>query len=284
VIADVVLDARAKLGEGPVWDPREDVLRWVDILPGLVHRFDPATGEDTTFEVGEPVGTVAARASGGLVLATRSGIRTCAADGTGGERLHEVGTDPPGGRFNDGKADPWGRFWAGTMFEGVTGAGALYRLDPAGSLELVLGEVSVSNGIGWSPDGKTMYYTDTTTGRVDAFDHDPDTGALARRRPFAEIERGWPDGLSVDAEGFVWVALWDGWGLRRYAPDGRLVTTVELPAQRVTSCAFGGADLSTLYITSASAGLSDPDGQPQAGALFAMTPGVRGQAPGEWAG
>ena len=144
--------------------------------------------------------------------------------------------------------------------------------------------MSVSNGLGWSPDGLTMYYVDTHTGGVDAFDHDPDTGDLAKRRRFADIERGWPDGLTVDAEGGVWVALWDGWGLRHYSPDGRLVETIELPVQRVTSCAFGGPDLSTLYVTSASAGLADPDRQPHAGSVFALTPGVSGQAPGEWAG
>ncbi|HEX2133134.1 MAG TPA: SMP-30/gluconolactonase/LRE family protein [Actinophytocola sp.] len=280
---DVVLDARAKLGEGPVWDQREEVLRWVDILPGRVHRFDPGTGEDTAFEFGEQVGTVAARASGGLVLATATGIWTCAVDGADRRHLHEV-TDPVGGRFNDGKADPWGRFWAGTMLEPGDGAGAFYRLDPDGALHVVVTGVSVSNGIGWSPDGRTMYYVDTRTGGVDAFDHDPDTGTITGRRRFADVERGWPDGLTVDAEGGVWVALWDGWGLRRYTPDGRLVVTVELPAQRVTSCAFGGPGLSTLYVTSARVGLSDPDRQPHAGAVFACEPGVAGQPAGAWAG
>lgn len=282
--ADVVLDARAKLGEGPVWDPREGVLRWVDIQPGLVHRFDPATGEDTAFEFGEPVGTVAVRARGGLVLATASGIWTCANDGSGRERRHEVGTDPPGGRFNDGKADPWGRFWAGTMLDSQDGASALYRLDPDGSLHRVVADVSISNGLGWSPDGTTMYYVDTRTRGVDAFDHDQETGALTNRRRLADVGRGWPDGLTVDADGGLWVALWDGWGLCRYTPDGRLVETVELPVQRITSCAFGGPELSTLYITSARTGLSEPDAQPHAGSVFACTPGVCGQPPGEWAG
>ncbi|MGH3881726.1 MAG: SMP-30/gluconolactonase/LRE family protein [Actinophytocola sp.] len=286
MIVDVVLAAGARLGEGPLWDPRAAALRWVDILPGLVHRFDPVTGEDTSFEVGEPVGTVAVRRAGGLVLATASGILTCAEDGSDRARLHDVATDPPGGRFNDGKADRWGRFWAGTMLEGTDGAGAFYRLDPDGSLHTVLTDVSVSNGLGWSPDGATMYYVDTRTGGVDAFDHDPETGELTDRRRLVDVERGWPDGLTVDAEGNLWLALWDGWALRRYTPDGRLTDTVELPAQRITSCVFGGPDLSTLYITSARTGLGDDElaGQPHAGSLFALDAGVAGQAPGEWAG
>ena len=282
MIAQVVLATEAQLGEGPVWDARSSTLRWVDIVRGEVHRFDPASGTDTFFQVGEVVGTVAVRAAGGLVLATRTGLYTCLDDGGRRTLLHEVDTDPPGGRFNDGKADPWGRFWAGTMREdGVGGAAALYRLDPDHSLHQVVTGVSISNGLGWSPDGTTMYYADTSTGGVDAFDHDPSSGTVTSRRRLIDIDRGWPDGLTVDAEGCLWVALWDGWGVRRYAPDGRLLTTVDVPAQRVTSCAFGG---STLYITTARMGLDDFSDQPTAGSLFACDPGVAGLPAGEWAG
>lgn len=277
---DVVLNASARLGEGPVWDARTSTLRWVDIVAGQVHRFDPASGTDTYFEVGETVGTVAVRAAGGLVLATKSGLETCLDNGGQRTRLHEV-DDLPGGRFNDGKADPWGRFWAGTMLDGTDGAAALYRLDPDHSLHTVVPGVSVSNGLGWSPDGKTMYYVDTRTGGVDAFDHDPSSGAVTGRRRLIDIDRGWPDGLTVDAEGCLWVALWEGWGVQRYAPDGRLLATVEIPAQRVTSCAFGG---SALYITTARIGVRDFTGQPSAGAVFACDPGVGGLPAGEWAG
>lgn len=275
---DVVLDATASLGEGPVWDARSSTLRWVDIEPGEVHRFDPPSGVDTFFEVGEAVGTVAVRAAGGLVLATKSGLYTCLDNGGRRAVLHEVDT---AGRFNDGKADPWGRFWAGTMVEGTDGAGALYRLDPDHSLHRVLTGVTISNGLGWSPDGRTMYYIDTTARGVDAFDHDPSTGELTDRRRLIDVERGWPDGMTVDADGCLWVALWDGWGVRRYAPDGRLLTTVEVPARRVTSCAFGG---SALYITTARTGLTDFTDQPKAGSLFACDPGVAGLPAGEWAG
>jgi sugar lactone lactonase YvrE len=141
--------------------------------------------------------------------------------------------------------------------------------------------VSISNGLGWSPDGTTMYYADTQTGGVDAFDHDPSTGTVTGRRRLIDIDRGWPDGLTVDAEGCLWVALWDGWGVRRYASDGSLLTTVDVPARRVTSCAFGG---STLYITTARTGLRDFAAQPNAGSLFACEPGVAGLPAGEWAG
>lgn len=282
---DVVLAAEARLAEGPVWDARSSCLWWVDILRGRVHRFDPVSGADTFFEVGEDVGTVAVRAAGGLVIATATGLHTCMEDGGRRTLLHEVReVTVPGGRFNDGKADPWGRFWAGTMLDDPPGACALYRLDPDRSLHTMVTEVSCSNGLAWSPDGATMYYIDTPTGGVDAFDHDSATGALSRRRRIIDVDRGWPDGMTLDADGCLWVALWDGWGLRRYAPDGRLLATVELPAQRVTSCAFGGPSLSTLYVTTARAGLRDLTDQPLAGSLFAFEPGVAGLPAGEWAG
>jgi sugar lactone lactonase YvrE len=279
---DIALDARATLAEGPIWDEHAGCLRWVDIPAGLVHRFDPATGTDTAFDAGEPVGAVAARRGGGLVLATASGIVTCAEDGTRRQMRHLVGM-PPGGRFNDGKADLWGRFWAGTLVAGVRNAGALYRLDPDGTLHTMLTGVSVSNGLGWSPDGRTMYYADSPTGGVDAFDHDPATGEITNRRRVADVDRGRPDGLTVDAEGMLWVALWEGGAVRRYAPDGRLLRTVAVPARRVTSCAFSG---STLYITTASKGLSDAElaDQPHAGGIFALDAGVPGQRTGEWFG
>lgn len=284
MIVDVVLAAEALLAEGPVWDARSSCLRWVDIHRGRVHRFDPVSGVDTFFEVGEDVGTVAVRAAGGLVVATTTGLYTCLEDGGRRTLLHAVDTDPPGGRFNDGKADPWGRFWAGTMLDDPHGACALYRLDPDHSLHTMVTGVSCSNGLAWSPDGTTMYYIDTQTGGVDAFDHTPSTGALSRRRRIVDIDRGWPDGMTVDADGCLWVALWDGWAVRRYAPDGRLLATVEVPAQRVTSCAFGGPTLSTLYITTARVGLRDFTDQPSAGSLFAVEPGVAGLPAGEWAG
>lgn len=285
-MVEVALDAQATLAEGPIWDLDASCLLWLDIPESQVHRFDPVSGADTAFDAGEQVGAVAARKAGGLVLATATGIVTCAEDGSGRRLLHRVDTDPPGGRFNDGKADAWGRFWAGTMLRGTRGAAAFYRLDPDGSLHTMFTGVSVSNGLGWSPDGKSMYYADSPTGQVDVFDHDPDTGALTNRRTLITAERGHPDGLTVDADGFLWVAMWNGWAVQRFAPDGRLDRTVELPVQRVTSCTFGGSDLSTLYVTTARHGLSDRQlaEQPLAGGIFALAEAGHGQQPGVWHG
>ena len=282
---ELALDARAALAEGPAWDPARRVLWWVNIPHGEVHRLDPATGQDSWFTVGEEVGAVALRQRGGLVLAAASGFAVCDADGSGFRRLARVHTDPPGGRMNDGACDPWGRFWAGTMLAGVPGAAALHRLDPDGTCHTMLTGVTVSNGIDWSPDGWMMYYVDTPTGGVDAFDIDPDSGRLGARRRLVDIARGKPDGLTVDGEGHLWVALWGGWAVQRFTPDGRLDRTVEIPAEQVTSCAFGGDNLDTLFVTTARQGAADGDArQPHAGGIFALRPGAHGQPPRQWHG
>jgi sugar lactone lactonase YvrE len=193
-----------------------------------------------------------------------------------------VGIDPAADsvRFNDGACDPQGRFWAGTMsLDGRTGSASLYRLDTDLRVTRVLDGVSVSNGIGWSPDGATMYYVDTATDRIDAFDFDGVVGTPGRRRTFVELPGpGSPDGLCVDADGAVWVALWGGWSVERYLPDGTRDAVVELPVAQVSSCAFGGPELEQLFITTAWDGLSaaDREAQPLAGALFRVEPGVRG--------
>jgi sugar lactone lactonase YvrE len=188
-------------------------------------------------------------------------------------------------RFNDGKPDPWGNFCAGTMAWDETGhpPGSLYRLSPDGTVTELFGGVGLSNGLDWTDDRRLFYYADSNSGRVDLFDSDPDTGALAARRPFVSVPQadGIPDGLTLDAEGCVWLAVWDSGELRRYTPAGRLDTVVRLPARQVTSAAFGGSDLGTLYITTARTGLSPADraGQPHAGDIFACTPGVTGRPP-----
>jgi sugar lactone lactonase YvrE len=278
---DTVLAAAAHLGEGPVWDRTEDALVWVDILAGLVHRYRPATGRDTVVSVGQPVGAAVPRASGGLALAVRDGFGVL--DPRGGFALvARVEAEVLSNRMNDGKCDAAGRFWAGTMDEvhSRPGAGALYRLDPSLEVGCMVDGVTISNGLDWSPDGTTMYYIDTPTQGVDAFDFDPDAGALSNRRRIIDIdpEDGAPDGMAVDAEGCLWVALWDGWSLRRYAPGGSLDRSVPMPAGRITSCAFGGPDLDDLYVTSARRGLTRAQlkEQPLAGSLFHLRPGVQG--------
>jgi sugar lactone lactonase YvrE len=289
--ADVALDARAELGEGPLWDEGEGVLWWVDIMRGHVHRFDAERGHDHVFEVGQPVGAVALRsARPGLVLAVKDGFATLNTVSGGVEMLADVEKSRSGNRMNDGYCDTRGRFWAGTMAMDETGppAGALYRLDPNGRVTRMLQGVGVSNGIDWSPDGTTMYYADTSTGRVDAFDFDSRSGAISERRPFVTLGNGAgkPDGLVLDAEGYCWVAAWDGWQLQRYAPDGRLDLVVHLPVARVTKCAFGGTALDELYITTARIGLSEREraSQPLAGSVFCFRPGVRGRTPNRYAG
>ncbi len=277
--AELVLDARAQLGEGPSWDAARGRLVWVDILPGLVHLFDPLTGLDETFDVGRPVGAAIPAAGGGIVVCRQGEVGVL--DPASGEvRLLALVPGDPALLMNDAKCDRAGRLWAGTMaLDAATGAGTLYRLDPGGALTAQVEAVSISNGLGWSLDDRTMYYIDTATQAVDAFDYEPGTGAVSRRRHLVEIppEVGMPDGMCVDAEGYLWVALWEGWSVRRYAPDGRLDAVVDVPAARVTSCCFGGAGLGDLYITSAAPGpepLARP--QPHAGGLFRARPGVAG--------
>jgi sugar lactone lactonase YvrE len=273
VRVEVAVDAGASLGEGPVWDSSANQLVWVDVEAGTVHRFSPPDGGTTAIDVGQEVGCAVPRAGGGLMLALRDGFAALPADGRSAELLAAIELDGPGARMNDGACDGRGRFWAGTMSRAARAAG-LYRLDPDLSLTRVLDGVTVSNGIAWSPDDRRMYYVDSALQRIDVFDFDVDTGAIARRRTLVEIpaEQGVPDGLTVDAEGAVWLALFGGGAVQRYRPDGRLDERLELPVSHVTSCCFGDPDLSTLYITSA----SRAGGGRLAGALLACRPGMAG--------
>jgi sugar lactone lactonase YvrE len=282
--AELVLDANANLGEGPLWDDRTGELLWVDIMAAMVHRFDPASGVDRAFDVGQPVGAVVPRAAGGYAFALRDGFAV--GDAGGVTVIAPIETDRADVRMNDGACDSRGRFWAGTMqLEYERGAGALFRLDATGAVETMLTGVTISNGIAWSPDDTTMYYVDTTTRGIDAFDYEADTGTIAGRRRLATIEKsaGEPDGLIVDAEGCIWIALWDGWAVRRYAPDGTLLGLVELPVARVTKPAFGGDGLEDLFVTTASPDERD-DAQPHAGGIFRALTGVRGLAPHAYSG
>src|SRR6185437_838551 len=243
--------------------------------------YDPATGQDTVLDVGQPVGAASARASGGYVLALRDGF--AALDDAGRlDILAHVEVDLTTNRMNDGNCDRLGRFWAGTMaLDEHAEAGALYCLDLDHSVRKVFGSTTISNGIDWSPDDKIMYYVDSTTQGLDTFPFDLETGSLGPRRRLAGIpaELGVPDGLTVDAEGYVWVAVWGGWCIRRYTPEGSLDRVITLPVSQVSSCAFGGPHLDDLYITSASIHLSAEQlaREPLAGGLFRFRPGVRGK-------
>ena len=281
-MVELALDIRAELGEGPLWDDRRQRLLFVDIMRGHVHEFDPAAGTDRIVEFPWPIGAVALHEDGGWVLAAANGFYS-ANPATGETRLiAEVEADRPDNRMNDGYVDARGRFWAGTMnMNKVRHEGTLYRLDADGTVTPMVTGVSTSNGIDWSPDNRTAYYVDTPTGRIDTFDFDLTSGVLGHRRPFVEIasDDGSPDGLIVDAEGFVWVCLWKGAAVRRYSPDGRLDTVIPMPVAKVTKCAFGGPNLDELFITTAWTGLSEAERtqQPLAGGLFRVRPGVRGK-------
>jgi sugar lactone lactonase YvrE len=282
---ELVLDARAELGEGPRWDARAQRLLWVDIMRGRVHAFRPGHAACRSVDVGRPVGALAGTADGGIVLAVAGGFARLDWDSGQVRMLAAVEADRPQNRMNDGACDPAGRFWAGTMaLDEGPGAGALYRLDPDGTVRTMLTGVSISNGIDWSLDGRRMYYVDSPTRRIDAFDFDPRTGAIANRRTFVALppEAGFPDGLTVDADGFVWLALWGGAALHRYDPEGARERIVPLPVTHPTSCAFGGSDLDELYVTSARRPLSADERarQPMAGGLLRLRPGVVGRPPG----
>jgi sugar lactone lactonase YvrE len=283
--AELTVDARAMIGEGPVWDHGSRRLLWVDIPAGVVHRLDPATGASERILAGQPVGSVGIRREGGLVAALRDGFGLLAPGGQGVERLIEVEKDLAANRMNDGKCDCGGRFWAGTMATDHTPkAGALYCLRPAGPGHAVSREVdaiTVANGLDWSPDDRLMYYIDSPTQRVDVFDFDPERGSLGNRRPLIQIAAadGLPDGMTVDAEGFLWVALFRSGKVRRYSPAGTPDMEIRLPVTLVTSCAFGGADLGDLYITTARHRLTPAESAAQAvaGGLFVCRPGPIGR-------
>ncbi len=281
---EVVLEAGADLGEGPVWTG--DALWWVDIEAGLVHHTDPATGDDEVIDVGEPVGAVIPRVGGGAVLGVRDGVAFWDRNGREERRLL-IEADDAESRMNDARCDPAGRLFTGTMTHEHRRS-ALYRVDPDGSVTTVLTGLGISNGLGWSPDGAHLYFIDTPTLRVDVMTYDVDSGTVGERTPLVRIGEGegYPDGMAVDAEGGLWVAFWDGGCVRRYDPDGALLRTVELPVDRVTSCTFGGPDLDRLFVTTASTGLDAAQraAQPLAGAVFAVDPGVRGLPVSRFAG
>ncbi|MBV7700212.1 SMP-30/gluconolactonase/LRE family protein [Streptomyces sp. TRM70350] len=263
---EVAVRAEATLGEGPTWDAAAGRLIWIDILASRLHTYDPATGRRTTRTTPQHVGAAKPRANGGLVLNLRDGVGLLDPDGTF-RWLHH---DPvPGRRANDAAVAPDGALWAGTMrYDEAPGGGTLSRVAPDGSVDVVLDDVTVSNGTGWSPDGRLMYYVDSPTRRIDVFD--AVDGHVANRRALVEIEEGagFPDGLTVDADGCVWVALWDGGAVRRYTPEGELDRVLRLPVPRPTACAFGGADLTDLYITTARVGLAAP--APLSGSLLVV--------------
>ena len=279
--AKSILHAQASLGEGSLWNPATARLYWVDIEGRALHVFDPATGQDQHFATGKRISTVVPMRNGHALVALQTGIHELDL-GTGQlTRLADPVTDEHL-RFNDGKCDPAGRFWVGTFdFLARARAGTLYRYDPDGSTHVMLRHITNSNGIVWALDQRTMYYIDTPTLTVQAFDYDNASGAIANARVIIRFPEGigWPDGMTIDAEGMLWVALWGGGAVQRYDPaTGALLQVITVPAPFTSSCAFGGPDLTTLFITSARGGL-DPQQLhtfPLSGNVFAAVPGVAG--------
>ena len=254
---EVAVRIQAELGEGPTWDRASSTLVWVDVLASEVHRYAPARDDDAVLSVPQHVGAAKPRSMGGLVLNLRDGIALVDRDG-GKTWLVYWARD--GVRGNDAAVDPAGRLWAGTMrYDTAEGGGWLARVEPSGAAKVVLDKVTISNGIGWSPDHSRMYYIDTPEQRIDVFDYDSDTGEATGRRPLCSVEgtSGSPDGLTVDADGCVWVALWGGAAVRRYTPDGVLDREIALPVDQPTACCFGGDDLTDLYVTTARTGLDE---------------------------
>jgi sugar lactone lactonase YvrE len=289
--AVVCSDIIAEHGEGPVWDSRGDELLWVDVGAGRLHRGRPEPGGVRhlgTLEIGVALGAVSPAHNGGWILAAGLGFASADRDGRL-TWLAEPEAGRPELRMNDGACDPLGRFWAGSMAYAETpGAGTLYRLDPDGSVHPMVRGTTISNGLGWSHDGTTLWYSDSGMGSVDTFDFDVAEGTVTHRRTMIRIDPddGVPDGLTVDAEDHVWVAIWDGGEVRRYTPAGELVMRVPLPVSRPTSCCFGGTDLATLFISTACKDLTRDQlrTQPDAGRLFAADVGVRGVSAQPFAG
>jgi L-arabinonolactonase len=286
-VADVKLD----VGEAPLWSVIEQCLYFVDIADPQLLRYRPDDGSVHIQRMNRTLTALAYRANGGLILVDERGFSTYDLESRERRPLAVIDREPEGNRFNDGKCDRRGRLWAGTMDKTKWDApvGALYRLNGDGSITEVLKGVRCSNGLGWSPDSRTFYYTESFAHRILAFDHDPDTGALSGRRLFASLapnSGAFPDGLTVDVEGFVWSAQPFYGRLVRYAPDGAIASIYETPVSRPTSCAFGGTDLATLYITTAHNSLTAEQRaeEPLAGGLFEFRPGVKGIPEAAFAG
>ena len=288
--AELLIDAHALVGEGPIWDGDANVLWWVDIMASELYAYDPARGENRRWDIGQHVGTVVQRASGGLMLALQDGFAAFEPESSTLEVISEPEAHLPGNRFNDGKCDPGGRFWAGSMaYEDQLGQGSVYRLDRDHSVHKMIEDIGISNGIIWSLDAKTMYYTDSLDFAIRAYDFEIETGGISSERIAIDIpkEMGFADGFTIDEEGMLWVAHYGGGRVLRWNPDtATVLAEIELPTVGVTACAFGGPGLDRLYITTASFRLSEAEKaqQPHAGGLFVAEPGVRGVAADKYEG
>jgi sugar lactone lactonase YvrE len=279
LVPQPVLAARARLGECPVWDPDGQRLYWVDIYNRRVHEFNPATQEDRWFETGEVVPALVLARHNRLLLALRDRLAFLHLDTGAIEPLQQLEFSLPDTRFNDGKCDPQGRFWIGTM-SGQPGQATLYRYDTDGSLHVMETGLTTSNGLGWSPDGASFYLTDSHVREIYVYRFDARSGAISDRRVLINFsgDAPEPDGLTIDRRGHIWAALWNGWSIVHFDANGREIERIRLPVQRPTSLAFGGPKLTDLYITSASVALSQTEIQRgfHAGDLFCIPGAAEG--------
>ncbi|MCE4567064.1 SMP-30/gluconolactonase/LRE family protein [Maribellus sp. CM-23] len=279
---ELVIDSKSELGEGAIWNYRTGELMWVNIKGKILNFYNPVSGLNKEMLTGQMVGTVVPSESGQVLVALQNGIYSLDPETGTKKLLADPEADKPDNRFNDGKCDPAGRLWAGTMsLVGAKQAGALYRFDPDTSVHKMVDGVGTSNGIVWSADKTKMYYIDTPTRQVMGYDYDNETGAISHPKVAVEIPEGagYPDGMTIDEEDNLWVALWGGSAVACFNPEnGDLIRKIEVPAKNVTSCAFGGNDLGTLYITTARESTSEEDLQkfPHAGGVFKIRPGVKG--------
>ena len=273
---ELIADYQCHIGENPLWHPLEHRLYWTDITRGRLFRYDPATGKHEQCYSGPPVGGFTVQTDGALLMFMARGAIAQWRDGHLNYIVEEI-SDERDGRFNDVIADPAGRVFCGTV-PTPTRPGRLYRLNPDGELHLLLEGIGVSNGMGFTLDRRSMYYTDSAARTIYLFDYDEETGTLTNQRVWLKTPEGAgvPDGMTVDAEGYVWSARWDGSALYRYTPDGREERRIEFPARKISSVAFGGDDLSDLYVTTALTDGTKAEEGAGAGALFRLRPGIRG--------
>ena len=269
------------LGEGPIWDTREGALFWLDINQAKIQRYDPRSKDVKVFDMPMRVTALGLRQRGGFVAVTEKGFHFWDGKSTALEFISHPEEGKAEARFNDGKVDRAGCFWAGTM-DARNATSALYRLDADLSVRRMEEGITISNGIGWSPDNRKMYYADSLRYAVYEFSFDLKTGRINERKVFLQVEPefGVPDGLTVDSQGYVWIAFYDGWKVVRYTPNGKEDARVALPVARPTCPAFGGGELDQLYVTTAIDGLLEKEleQQPQAGNLFVIEAGVKGVA------
>lgn len=279
---ELVIDSKSDLGEGAIWNYKTGELMWINITGKILNFYNPKTGNNKELFTGQMIGTVVPCESGLVLVALENGIYTL--DPETGTKIQIVDPEAeiPVNRFNDGKCDPSGRFWAGTMsLNDEKNAGTLYRLDNDSTIHKMIENVSISNGIAWSPDSTQMYYIDTPTQKVMVYDYNNATGEISNPEVAVEVPAkiGSPDGMAIDADGNLWVALWGGSAVGCWNPKtGKLIKKINVPAKNVTSCAFGGDDLETLYITTARTSTTNEELKkfPNAGGVFKTTPGVKG--------